>query len=218
LQFNSAFTFAHAAELVPYLHELGVSHCYASPYFHARPGSTHGYDIVDHGAFNPEIGDEPALERFAAELARRGMGQVLDMVPNERMEDGRAKRFTTWKGLAARREHSTLFAKGEYVPLETAGEHAERLCVFARVASDRAAIAVAPRLVGGLVEAHGAPLGRAAWADTRIVLPARVAGGLRNPYTAEELAPDGAGTLRAAEVLRAYPVALLLCNMDAAER
>jgi len=82
LQFNRAFTFSQAAELVPYLHELGISHCYASPYFCARPGSLHGYDIVDHNAFNPEIGTAADFEHFAETLQRHGMGQILDMVPH----------------------------------------------------------------------------------------------------------------------------------------
>jgi (1->4)-alpha-D-glucan 1-alpha-D-glucosylmutase len=82
LQFHHAFTFAQAAELVPYLAELGVSHCYASPYFNARPGSAHGYDIVDHNALNPEIGGAADFERFVEALHRHGMGQILDMVPN----------------------------------------------------------------------------------------------------------------------------------------
>ena len=82
LQFNRAFTFLQAAELVPYLAELGVSHCYASPYFSARPGSLHGYDIVDHNAFNPEIGSASDFERFSDTLRAHGLGQILDMVPN----------------------------------------------------------------------------------------------------------------------------------------
>jgi (1->4)-alpha-D-glucan 1-alpha-D-glucosylmutase len=82
LQFNRTFTFSQAAELVPYLHELGVSHCYASPYFNARPGSVHGYDIVDHNAFNPEIGSAADFERFVQSLRGHGMGHILDMVPN----------------------------------------------------------------------------------------------------------------------------------------
>ncbi|MEZ5582377.1 MAG: malto-oligosyltrehalose synthase [Candidatus Competibacteraceae bacterium] len=81
-QFNSAFTFAQAAELVPYLNSLGVSHCYASPYLRARPGSSHGYDIIDHNALNPEIGDNNAYDRFCEILHQHGMGQILDMVPN----------------------------------------------------------------------------------------------------------------------------------------
>jgi (1->4)-alpha-D-glucan 1-alpha-D-glucosylmutase len=67
---------------VPYLAALGVSHVYCSPYLRARAGSRHGYDIVDHGAFNPEIGSREDFERFAAELARHGMGQIADVVPN----------------------------------------------------------------------------------------------------------------------------------------
>lgn len=82
IQFNRAFTFAQAAELVPYLHALGISHCYASPYFNARPGSLHGYDIVDHNALNPEIGNAAEFERFVGALHAHGMGQILDMVPN----------------------------------------------------------------------------------------------------------------------------------------
>ncbi len=82
LQFHKGFTFAQATELVPYLAALGVSHIYASPYLKARPGSTHGYDITDHNAFNPEIGSVEDFERFAAALQRHGMGQLIDLVPN----------------------------------------------------------------------------------------------------------------------------------------
>src|SRR5271165_7376797 len=58
LQFREGFGFAEAAALAPYLARLGISHVYASPYLMARPGSTHGYDIVDHRQLNPELGDE----------------------------------------------------------------------------------------------------------------------------------------------------------------
>ncbi|MDQ2696878.1 MAG: malto-oligosyltrehalose synthase, partial [Pseudomonadota bacterium] len=81
-QFHSRFTFAQAAELAPYLHQLGVSHCYASPYLRARPGSTHGYDIIDHNALNPEVGSDEDFERFSGALRDHGLGQILDMVPN----------------------------------------------------------------------------------------------------------------------------------------
>jgi (1->4)-alpha-D-glucan 1-alpha-D-glucosylmutase len=82
LQFNRDFTFAKACELVPYLAALGVSHVYCSPYLRARPGSTHGYDIIDHASLNPEIGSRADFERFCAALHAHGMGQILDMVPN----------------------------------------------------------------------------------------------------------------------------------------
>jgi (1->4)-alpha-D-glucan 1-alpha-D-glucosylmutase len=82
LQFNGNFTFAQAAEIVPYLAALGISHCYASPYLRARPGSIHGYDIIDHHHLNPEIGTPEDYERFVSALHEHGMGQVLDIVPN----------------------------------------------------------------------------------------------------------------------------------------
>jgi (1->4)-alpha-D-glucan 1-alpha-D-glucosylmutase len=82
LQFRREFGFADAAMLAPYLARLGVSHVYASPYLKARPGSTHGYDIVDHHQLNPELGDETEYRRMAAALHDSRLGQVLDFVPN----------------------------------------------------------------------------------------------------------------------------------------
>ncbi len=82
LQFSRDFTFSQATELVPYLAALGISHCYASPYLRARPGSTHGYDIIDHNKLNPEIGTDEDFERFVSALHQQGMGQILDIVPN----------------------------------------------------------------------------------------------------------------------------------------
>jgi (1->4)-alpha-D-glucan 1-alpha-D-glucosylmutase len=82
LQFNKDFGFDQAAALAPYLGALGVSHLYASPYLKARPGSTHGYDIVDHAALNPELGDQAAFDRMVAALTANGIKQILDFVPN----------------------------------------------------------------------------------------------------------------------------------------
>src|SRR5215212_12100732 len=82
LQFHAGFGFDDAAALAPYLARLGVSHVYASPYLKARPGSTHGYDIVDHDRLNPELGDDAAFLRMVAALRENGLGQVLDFVPN----------------------------------------------------------------------------------------------------------------------------------------
>ena len=82
LQLNREFTFADAARLVSYLDALGVSHAYCSPYLRARPESTHGYDIIDHNAFNLDLGGAEGFERLCAELRKHGMGQILDMVPN----------------------------------------------------------------------------------------------------------------------------------------
>ena len=73
LQFNKDFTFSRAAELVPYRSSLEISHCYASPYLQTRPGSTHGYDIIDHHHLSPEIGTPEDYERFVAALHEHGM-------------------------------------------------------------------------------------------------------------------------------------------------
>src|SRR5579883_2813149 len=82
LQLNQHFTLRHATALVPYFAALGVSHLYCSPYVRARPGSSHGYDVVDHNSINPEIGTREDLDRFAAALRAHGMGHILDWVPN----------------------------------------------------------------------------------------------------------------------------------------
>jgi (1->4)-alpha-D-glucan 1-alpha-D-glucosylmutase len=82
LQFNSGFRFRDAKDVLPYLHSLGISDIYASPYFRANPGSKHGYDITEHGALNPELGTGEDYESFASEIRKNGMGQILDIVPN----------------------------------------------------------------------------------------------------------------------------------------
>lgn len=82
LQFNRWFTFVQTREIVPYLHALGVSDVYASPYFQAGPESMHGYDITDHNQLNAAIGSREEYDSLAAELRSKGMGQILDFVPN----------------------------------------------------------------------------------------------------------------------------------------
>ena len=82
LQFNRQFTFAQAREIVPYLHALGVSDAYASPYFQARAESLHGYEITDHNKLNATIGSREEYDAWVTELHAHQMGQVLDFVPN----------------------------------------------------------------------------------------------------------------------------------------
>jgi (1->4)-alpha-D-glucan 1-alpha-D-glucosylmutase len=82
VQFGPQFSFTDGEAIVPYLDALGIGQLYASPYFRARPGSTHGYDVVDHTRFNPEIGDEAQHRAMIEALHARGMGHLLDFVPN----------------------------------------------------------------------------------------------------------------------------------------
>ncbi len=105
LQFHRGFTFADAEALVPYVARLGISHLYASPIATARPGSQHGYDVIDATRVNPELGGEEGLRVLSSALAAAGLGLILDIVPNHMAADaanawwadvlrhGRASRF-----------------------------------------------------------------------------------------------------------------------------
>jgi len=87
LQLNHEFDFLTAAEHVPYLAALGLSHVYLSPIAMARAGSMHGYDVIDPMIVNPELGGEPALAKFVQTLHTHGMGAILDIVPNHMAAD-----------------------------------------------------------------------------------------------------------------------------------
>src|SRR6201999_1319266 len=82
LQLTADFNFDAAAAVIPYLKALGISHVYASPFLKARAGSTHGYDVVDHTKFNPELGGEEGFTRLSDALKQNDLGLILDFVPN----------------------------------------------------------------------------------------------------------------------------------------
>ncbi|CAN5391201.1 malto-oligosyltrehalose synthase [soil metagenome] len=109
LQLHREFTLDDALTQVPYLHALGISHLYLSPIAASVPGSTHGYDGIDPARVDPELGGEAALQRLVAAVHRRGMGIVLDIVPNHLsssvdhnrwwravLEHGRASAYADW--------------------------------------------------------------------------------------------------------------------------
>ena len=89
VQFQRGFVFDDAANLAGYLADLGVTHLYSSPYLQAVPGSTHGYDVIDHGRVNDELGGAEGHTRLCFTLARHGLGQILDVVPNHMAIVGR---------------------------------------------------------------------------------------------------------------------------------
>lgn len=82
LQLQPDFPFAAAAKAVPYVAALGVSHLHLSPVLEAVPGSTHGYDVVDHTRVRAELGGEEGLRQLAHRAREYGLGIVLDIVPN----------------------------------------------------------------------------------------------------------------------------------------
>jgi len=108
LQLHSEFTLEHARALVPYLAKLGISHIYASPVLRSRPGSTHGYDVVDPTRLDPELGSDASWEALIADLRAHDMGLVLDIVPNhmgvgadnpfwdDLFANGPASRYANW--------------------------------------------------------------------------------------------------------------------------
>ena len=93
IQFHRDFTFRDAQKLADYWQRLGISDCYASPYFKATAGSSHGYDVVDHGTFNPELGTHADFDAFVETLHARRIGHILDFVPNHM---GIASNENTW--------------------------------------------------------------------------------------------------------------------------
>lgn len=82
LQLHRGFTFEDVAECLDYLERLGITDCYFSPILEAREGSAHGYDVVDPTRVSSELGGESGLARLHADLRRRNMGILLDIVPN----------------------------------------------------------------------------------------------------------------------------------------
>ncbi|MFD8625835.1 alpha-amylase family glycosyl hydrolase [Streptomyces hygroscopicus] len=82
LQLQPAFPFAAAERAVPYLASLGVSHLHLSPVLEAVPGSTHGYDVVDHSAVRAELGGVAGLRALARTARAHGLGLIVDVVPN----------------------------------------------------------------------------------------------------------------------------------------
>ena len=111
LQLTPEFGFDAAAEVVPYLADLGVSHVYCSPWLQATSGSRHGYDVTDHRRINPELGGAQGLFRLRAACDAAGLAIVLDIVPNhasvaapesanpawwEVLRDGPGSRFARW--------------------------------------------------------------------------------------------------------------------------
>ncbi|WP_353953229.1 malto-oligosyltrehalose synthase [Knoellia sp. S7-12] len=82
LQIHGGFGFDAAAEQTAYIASLGVSHLYLSPILQPAPGSTHGYDVVDHSTLNTEAGGREAFDRLVAAAHQQGLGIIVDVVPN----------------------------------------------------------------------------------------------------------------------------------------
>jgi len=109
VQLRPGSGFREAAEIVPYLARLGASHLYTSPYLGAAPGSTHGYDVVDHGRVNGELGGDAGHDALRTRLRETGLAHLIDLVPNHMaigwpenrwwwdvLENGRSSRYASY--------------------------------------------------------------------------------------------------------------------------
>jgi (1->4)-alpha-D-glucan 1-alpha-D-glucosylmutase len=93
LQLRKEFPFPDATRIVPYLHALGISHCYLSPVLMSAPGSTHGYDVNDYHRIDTELGGRRGFEEFSAAVRAHDMGILLDFVPNHMGIEGSSNRW-----------------------------------------------------------------------------------------------------------------------------
>ncbi|MBB6083016.1 malto-oligosyltrehalose synthase [Castellaniella defragrans] len=89
LQLHADFTFDDARAVLDHYAALGVSHLYLSPLTRARPGSTHGYDVIDPTRVDEALGGRAGLRRLAGDAAARRMGLIADIVPNHMAADAR---------------------------------------------------------------------------------------------------------------------------------
>jgi (1->4)-alpha-D-glucan 1-alpha-D-glucosylmutase len=124
--------------------------------------------------------------------------------------DGRLKLWVISRALALRREHPELFARGEYVPIDVAGERARHAVAYARRQKSSGIIAVAGRLFASLgLEQGVAPIGKDAWGNATLgldFLPSETRLYDVLSGAAHQASADG---LALAQVFAAIPVALL---------
>lgn len=132
LQLSSGFGFGDAADAVPYLHGLGISHLYLSPVLASTPGSTHGYDVCDAHRIDDDLGGEGAFRDLVDRAHEHGMGIVLDIVPNHMathhtndhwfdvLRFGPASRHASWFDIDWSRSHGTTVDR---VLLPVLGDH-----------------------------------------------------------------------------------------------
>ncbi len=107
LQLQPSFGFADAERILPYLRRLGVSHLYLSPITEARPGSTHGYDVIDHNAVREELGGRAGFDRMVQAARDAGLEIIVDFVPNH---SGVGPRNAYWQDVLAYGPHSVYAA------------------------------------------------------------------------------------------------------------
>jgi (1->4)-alpha-D-glucan 1-alpha-D-glucosylmutase len=174
------------------------------------------FSLVDPDNRRPVDYEERARLLKALKQGSEG-GQLAAFARSliEGKEDGRAKLYVVRTALRCRRANPGLFAEGEYLPAEVSGAKQEHICALTRRLNGSVAIAAVPRLVLGLLGGRSElPLGAPVWEDTEVLLQGVRAGArLRNLFTGEVLTAETSRervALRAADLFRNFPVALLM--------
>jgi len=174
------------------------------------------YSLVDPD--NRRSVDFPALQRMLRKLVKAWAetddhgGFAKSLLDNK--ENGEIKLFVTWRSLGHRRDHTSLFAKGSYVPLEGAGALAEHICAFAWRGDSDTLVVVVPRLCAKLTgKGSVPPTGLSFWGDSRLILPANLGGKtFTNIFTGESFSAGESrhkGSLPLGRIFSVFPVAAL---------
>jgi (1->4)-alpha-D-glucan 1-alpha-D-glucosylmutase len=233
IQLHAGFTFDDAAACAPYLAALGVSHLYCSPVLEAAPGSSHGYDVVDHSQLSEERGGAAGFARLVDAARDAGLGIVLDIVPNHMalagrrnrwwwdvLEDGPSSRYARYFDIDWGRVDEGA-SEGPSVLMPVLGDHYGRALEAGELELARQGgsfvvryhdheLPLSPRSMGPLV-ARAA--GRAGSAELR-----ELAAGLRAlPHAATEDPDEVAGRQQGKVALRRQLAALVHAQPEVAE-
>lgn len=147
---------------------------------------------------------------FLKDIKEKAQKDVLKLIDEllASSEDGRVKLFLTTKILEARNKNLEVFQNGDYLPLEVVGKFKDHIVAFARKYENKVAITVAPRLLTSLVGQGEYPLGEQVWHDTQLKLPQEMPSGWQDAIASQAIQANG--TLLVGEVLKYFPVALLI--------
>jgi (1->4)-alpha-D-glucan 1-alpha-D-glucosylmutase len=151
-----------------------------------------------------------SLRKRADTLDGDGPQLRHELLEHIHMEDGSIKMFLTFKTLCLRKSYSELFRAGDYAPLTVQGAHADKVCAFARKHEEQVAVVIAPRLWASLLGENEYRPGIEIWQDTAIEFPQIPGLQYRNIFTREPLSIDSHGRVPLSEVLKDFPVALLM--------
>ncbi|HZZ28818.1 MAG TPA: malto-oligosyltrehalose synthase [Pirellulales bacterium] len=149
LQLRPGFGFLEAAAIASYLEALGISHVYCSSYLQAAPGSTHGYDVLDHQSVNAELGGTLGHNEFCNTLGKHHLGQMLDVVPNHMsishsgnrwwwdvLENGPSSRYAAYFDVDWEPQERTLYNR---VLIPILGDHYGRVIAAGKIRIEREA-------------------------------------------------------------------------------